>query len=246
MSNDYLDFSAEAQIEYWGETPEKIRGKNIGPLDLAIDQRPRERLMSKGPDYLSDTELMAILLNTGIQGKNVFETAKDILELLDRSKQIPEIDEIAKIPGIGKSKACTITAMLELGKRRWGEVGSAVKHPVDIFSRVRHFADRKQEHFISLSLNGAHNVIAVRVVTVGLVNKTIVHPREVFADLIQDRASSFAVAHNHPSGKLSPSSEDDEITRRLHEAGEILGLFFLDHIIFSETSWWSYRQNRMF
>jgi DNA repair protein RadC len=121
--------------------------------------------------------------------------------------------------------------------------GSTVKYPEEIFSLVRHYADRKQERFISLSLNGAHEVMAVRVVTIGLVNRTIVHPREVFADLIQDRAAAFIVAHNHPSGRISPSPEDDDITDRLLKASEILGLHFLDHLIFSETAWWSYRQN---
>jgi DNA repair protein RadC len=132
--------------------------------------------------------------------------------------------------------------MLEFGRRRWGASGSAVTNPAEIFSLVRKYADRKQERFISLSLNGAHEVLAVRVVTVGLVNRTIVHPREVFADIIQDRAAAFIVAHNHPSGRISPSPEDNEITDRLQKAAVILGLHFLDHLIFSETAWWSYRQ----
>jgi DNA repair protein RadC len=108
---------------------------------------------------------------------------------------------------------------------------------------VRHYADRKQECFISLSLNGAHEVLAVRIVTIGLVNKTIVHPREVFADLIQDRAAAFCVAHNHPSGQLESSPEDAEITERLQAAARIIGLYFLDHIIFSQTSYWSFVEN---
>jgi DNA repair protein RadC len=146
---------------------------------------------------------------------------------------------------MGQSKACAVAAMLEFGRRRWGVSGSTVNNPSEIYSLIRHNADRKQERFISLSLNGAHEVLSVRVVTIGLVNKAIIHPREVFADLIQDRAAAFAVAHNHPSGRLIPSPEDDEITARLQDASEILGLHFLDHIIFSENDWWSYRQNGM-
>jgi len=114
---------------------------------------------------------------------------------------------------------------------------------VDIFTLVRHYADRKQERFISLSLNGAHEVLNVRIVTIGLVNKTIVHPREVFADIILDRAAAFCVAHNHPSGQIESSAEDDEITERLYASSRILGLHFLDHIIFSENSFWSFREN---
>jgi len=233
------DCFAETRAKYRGER----RKTRKSPLDLAIDQRPRERLISRGPTALSDAELLAVLLNTGIKGKNVSELADDLLGLLDRNREIPPVAELSKLAGMGSSKACAIAAMLEFGRRHWGATGSTVRYPDEIFSLVRHNADRKQEHFISLSLNGAHEVIAVRVVTIGLVNRTIVHPREVFADLIQDRAAAFAVAHNHPSGKLTPSPEDDEITHRLLKASEILGLHFLDHVIFSETAWWSYRQN---
>ena len=118
-----------------------------------------------------------------------------------------------------------------------------IKQPIGIYTLVRHYADRKQEKFISLSLNGAHEVMNVRMVTIGLVNKTIIHPREVFAYIIQDRAAAFCVAHNHPSGQLESSAEDDEITERLASAAGILGLHFVDHIIFSENTWWSYREN---
>jgi len=215
----------------------------IGPLDLPVALRPRERLASNGPAALSDIELLTVLLNTGIKGKNVSELARDLLRMLDNDKEIPSIDKLSKIPGMGNSKACAVAAMLEFGRRRWGVSGSVVKCPEDIFSLVRHNADRKQERFISLSLNGAHEVLAARVVTIGLVNRTIVHPREVFADIIQDRAAAFVVAHNHPSGRLTPSAEDNEITDRLLKSSQILGLHFLEHLIFSETDWWSYRQN---
>jgi len=210
---------------------------------LLPEQRPREKLLSRGPCALSDKELLSILLNTGIQGKNVKELAGDLLGLLDRSKDIPSIKDILKLPGVGQSKACAVSAMLEFGRRRYGSYSARIKQPPDIFTLVRHYADRKQERFISLSLNGAHEVLAVRIVTIGLVNKTIVHPREVFADLIQDRAAAFCVAHNHPSGRLESSAEDNEITSRLLSASRILGLHFVDHIIFSENSWWSFREN---
>ena len=235
----YVDCFAEAQARYQGAK----RAIRSSPLNLAAELRPRERLMSKGPAALSDAELLAVLLNTGIKGKNVSELANDLLGLLDRNRDIPPVAELSKLAGMGNTKACAVVAMLEFGRRHWGATGSVVKYPEEIFSLVRHNADRKQERFISLSLNGAHEVLAVRVVTIGLVNRTIVHPREVFADLIQDRAAAFAVAHNHPSGKITPSPEDDEITSRLLRASEILGLHFLDHIIFSDTAWWSYRQN---
>jgi DNA repair protein RadC len=132
--------------------------------------------------------------------------------------------------------------MLEFGRRKWAG-GVRIKHPQDIFNLIRHYADRRQERFLCMSLNGAHEVIATRVVTIGLVNRTIVHPREVFADPLMDRASAVIVAHNHPSGQLSPSPEDDEITLRLKATAEILGFNFLDHVIFSDTAYFSYRQS---
>ena len=207
------------------------------------DERPREKLKNQGPAALSDGELLAVLLNTGIRGKNVKELAIDLLNLLDKSKDIPSVRDISHLPGIGQAKSCAVAAMLEFGRRRYGSFSIRIKQPSDIYSLVRHYADRKQERFISLSLNGAHEVLAVRIVTIGLVNKTIVHPREVFADIIQDRAAAFCVAHNHPSGQLDSSFEDDEITDRLQSSARILGLHFVDHVIFSETDWWSFREN---
>jgi DNA repair protein RadC len=217
---------------------EKKAFANVPP-----EQRPREKLLSCGPASLSDSELLAVLLNTGIQGKNVNALAADLLGFLDNNSDNPSVKDISTLAGIGESKACAISAMLEFGRRRYGAFSMRIKKPIDIFALVRHYADRKQERFISLSLNGAHEVLAVRIVTIGLVNKTIVHPREVFADLIQDRAAAFCVAHNHPSGRLESSPEDDEITECLKAAAQILGLHFIDHIIFSEIAWWSFREN---
>ncbi len=121
--------------------------------------------------------------------------------------------------------------------------GTKILEPNDAYHAVRHYADRRQERFICLSLNGAHEIIAARIVTMGLIDKTIVHPREVFSDPISDRASAVIVAHNHPSGQMIPSEEDDEITLRLQKAAKILGINFLDHLIFSEDSYISYRKS---
>jgi DNA repair protein RadC len=216
----------------------------LSPRDILPASRPRERLLVMGPEALSDHELLAILLNTGIRGKNVTLLAKELLERLDRDKDIPPVKELARLAGVGATKACAVVAMLEYGRRRWGASGARFKHPQDIFTLIRHYADRKQERFICVSLNGVHEVLAVRVVTVGLVNRTIIHPREVFADAILDRAAAVIAAHNHPSGSLKPSSEDDDVTRTLVRAAEVLGIRFLDHVIFSETAYFSYRKAR--
>jgi DNA repair protein RadC len=208
------------------------------------EKQPREKLISVGPPALSDQELLSIILNVGIKGKPVSVLAGEILEQLDREKGIPPIKELSRLAGIGTSKACTIAAMLEFGRRRWSALGIRIRFPEDIFNAVRHYADRRQERFICISLNGAHEVLAVRVVTVGLVNRTIIHPREVFADPIADRSCAVCSAHNHPSGELRPSPEDDDVTLTLLKAAKILGIRFLDHIIFSEKTFFSYRQEK--
>jgi DNA repair protein RadC len=230
------DPAPEAHDEAYFAVPEG------SPLIMPQANRPREKLSLYGPEALGDHELLAILLNTGIQGKNVNALAADLLELLDKAKGIPSLKDLCHLTGMGTSKASAIVAMLEFGRRRWGASGTHIRHPGDIFNTVRHFADRRQERFICLSLNGAHELLKARTVTLGLVNRTIVHPREVFADPLLDRASAIAVAHNHPSGQLKPSPEDDDVTFQLLQSAKILGLRFLDHIIFTDAGFYSYQQ----
>jgi len=232
-------------MEYTHETPPHVRMTRedlcLGPRSLPKADRPRERLIRSGPESLSDEALLSIILVSGVQGKNVTLVARELLERLDREKAIPPVMELRRLAGLGVSKACTVAAMLEFGRRKWAG-GQRIRHPADIFNTIRHHADRRQERFLCLSLNGAHEVLASRIVTIGLVNRTIVHPREVFADPILDRASAIVAAHNHPSGNLRPSEEDHEITRRLKAAADILGITFLDHLIFSEHFFFSFRQ----
>jgi DNA repair protein RadC len=219
------------------------RQGNIGAaLALPVTDRPREHLFRSGPEALSDQELLAILLRTGVRGKHVIQLAAELLEVLETRKEIPEIADLVRLAGMGRTKAAGVVAMLEFGRRRWGGRGKKVRGPDDIYALVRHYAGRKQERFIAVSLNGAHEVIAVRVVTVGLVNRTIVHPREVFADPLADRSCAVICAHNHPSGIAEPSHEDDEVTGSLLMAGAVVGIKLLDHLIFTETDWFSYRR----
>ncbi|MCL2093849.1 MAG: DNA repair protein RadC [Treponema sp.] len=214
---------------------------DLSPASLPREERPRERLLEKGPESLSDRDLLAILLVSGVRGKPVNLLAQELLDLLDRDNKIPPLEKLHKLKGMGLSKACAISAMLEFGRRKWA-AGQRIRQPQDIFALIRHHADRRQERFLSISLNGAHEVQAVRTVTIGLVNRTIIHPREVFAEPLMDRASAVVVAHNHPSGNVQPSEEDHEITRRLKAAADIMGLGFLDHLIFSETRYYSFCQ----
>jgi DNA repair protein RadC len=211
------------------------------PRTLPTEERPREKMIKAGPDVLSDQELLAVLLGSGVRGKNVTALAGDLLECLDGENDIPTVEELCGLTGLGRSKACSVAAMLEFGRRKWAS-GQRVHSPAEIYELIRHHADRRQERFICISLNGAHEVLASRVVTIGLVNRTIVHPREVLSDPLMDRASAIVAAHNHPTGDVHPSGEDNEVTFRIEEAAALLGIHLLDHLIFSETLWFSYRQ----
>ncbi len=211
-------------------------------FDMPKSERPREKLQHKGAQALSDTELIAILLGRGIEGHDVMSVAARVLKVLD-NKGKPDIEELKKIEGVGFAKAALIAAALEFSRRRIRPEGLKISFPADVLPLIQHYADRKQEHFLCVSINGANEVIKSRVVSVGLVNRTQVHPREVFAEPITDRASGIIVAHNHPSGGLTPSDEDIEITRKLKAAGEVLGIKLLDHIIFNHKSYYSFLES---
>jgi DNA repair protein RadC len=184
--------------------------------------------------------LLAILLGTGIQGKNVFVLAEEVLKILDENNYKTGIKDLLLVSGLGKAKASLITASLELSRRILCPDRKKITAPADALPYISHYSDRKQEHFLCLSLNGAHEVIQARVVSMGLVNRTLVHPREIFSDPLKDRAAAVLIAHNHPSGNIEPSQEDIEITRRIKSAGVILGIELLDHIIFTGSAYYSF------
>lgn len=216
--------------------------RNPAPKDSGNSPDYRERLLLGGPGSMADKDLLAALLGSGRAGKPVGALAGEVLAILDKS--LPEIDlsTIKAIGGIGNAKACALAAAIELGRRYYGAKGRRIAMPKDLYPLLAHYADRRQEHFLCVSLNGAHEVLGIRQVSSGLVNKTVVHPREVFADPITDRACAIIVAHNHPSGSVEPSKEDVDITRRLRDVGEILGIPLLDHLVFSELSYFSFAE----
>ena len=138
--------------------------------------------------------------------------------------------------GIGDAKATLILAAIEFARRRIKPEGAKIETPADLLPHVRHYADRKQEHFLCASINGANEILNIRVVSIGLIDRTPVHPREVFADALSDRAAAIIVAHNHPSGGLEPSPADVEVTSQLKAAASVVGIALLDHIIFNRTA----------
>ena len=207
--------------------------------DLPACDRPREKLRRKGPQALSDTELLAILIGSGNRKMDVLALSSRLLKSLDGQGATPTLEGLCKVDGIGPAKASLVVAAMEFARRRIRPRGMKIAFPPDVYPLIRHVSDRRQEHFLCVSLNGANEVIAVRTVSVGLVNRALVHPREVFADPITDRASAVIVAHNHPSGNLSPSQDDFDVTHQLKEAGKTLGIKLLDHLIFNQTTYHS-------
>jgi DNA repair protein RadC len=200
----------------------------------------RERILQMGTQSISDTDLLAAILGSGINGKSVIKLASEVLDLVDKGKTDIDMDILQRISGMGEAKACAVASSIELGRRFFSIRDKRIAMPKDVYPLIAHFADRKQEHFLCVSLNGAHEVNEIRVVSTGLVNKTVVHPREVFADPITDRACAVIIAHNHPSGNVEPSQEDIEITKRLKNAGDILGIPILDHLVFSGKTFFSF------
>jgi len=199
-------------------------------------------MAAQGPEALSDQELLAIILGSGVKGKNVFHVARVILQTIDKQRGKIELKSLLAIEGIGLAKACQVVASLEFARRRSAKGLLVIQKAQDVLPLIMPIADKKQEHFLCLSLNGANEVIGNRVVTVGLLNSSQVHPREVFAEVISDRAASVILAHNHPSGVLKPSPEDITINQQLIDAGKILGITVLDHIIITKKGYLSFKE----
>ncbi len=211
--------------------------------DIPEEYRPREKLKKNGVSSLSDLELVAILLSSGTKGFNALQISEKVLELLDKSKEVPDLEEFLNIHGIGEIKAMMIIAAMEFFRRKWKPLPRKVLNARDVFIAISHFANRKQEYFLCITLNGANEIINTHIVTKGILNKTIIHPREIFALALEDRANAIIIAHNHPSGNLNPGEDDIHTTQILLDAGKLLGIPLLDHLIFSETNYYSFAEN---
>lgn len=210
--------------------------------DLEACERPREKMSLYGPQKLSDFELICIMLGSGSRNYPVNVLAKQILKVIDKvgDSRPLELESLESIPGLGVASASKVCAALELGRRRNPAKHRVLREPGDLFPLICHYAQRQQESFLVASLNGAMELIGVRVTSVGILDRTLVHPREIFCQAIVERASSIILAHNHPSGNLTPSHEDIEITKRLCQAGLLLGIKVVDHLVFSLDSYFSF------
>lgn len=211
--------------------------------DLPEHSRPREKLREKGASALTDEELVTAILGMGTAGVDVRTIARQVASLIREHKDELSLNHLLKVPGIGLAKAAQILSAFELARRHLIRETIKVECAGDVLPILADIAGKQQEHFICISLNGANEVIEKRIVTVGLLDKSQVHPREVFADVLTDRAASVIFAHNHPSGELNPSNSDLTIHEQLTEAAKILGIRVLDHIIISKKGYYSFQEN---
>lgn len=218
--------------------------------DIPISERPREKLIKYGKENLSDAELLSLILKTGTKEENVLMLSMNILKEIKKLENIKEIsyEKLIKIKGIGKAKAISILAISELSKRIYyeNEIQEKEKYttPEVIYQKNKYlFDNKKQEYFYCLYLNSKKELIERKLLFMGTINKSVVHPREVFKEAYQNSASSIICMHNHPSGDPSPSSEDIILTEALMQIGKINQIPVVDHIIFTEKEYYSFYEN---
>lgn len=216
--------------------------------EMHNSDKPRERLINYGPDKLTNQELLAILINTGNRNESSISLANKILRDLQSIRALRDVtyEELTAIKGIGKAKAITILAFIELAVRMHTysrEEDKYIRSPKDVadilMEKVRYY---NQEHFIVLYLTTKNMVIEEKTLFIGSLNTSIVHPREVFREAVKRSAAAFVCVHNHPSGDPTPSQEDIEVTKRLRECGELIGVDFLDHIIIGDGKYVSLKE----
>lgn len=209
--------------------------------------RPRERIRTRGAPALSNQELIAAIIGRGVRGRDVSALATEICCCLDKQGLAVSCDDLTAIPGVGEAKACQILAAFELTRRYQNtSFRPKVTSPEEALPFAEDIRHEQQEHVICISLNGAHELIKKRIITKGILNQSQIHPREVFADPITDRAASIILMHNHPSGNVTPSSDDIAVTKKLAQAGDVLGIRLIDHIIVSERGFCSLHQEGYF
>ena len=220
--------------------------------DLPAAERPRERLQKFGAEALSAQEILALILGSGA-GESVMVTAQRLLSQFGNLKGIAaaSIEELSKIKGIGIAKAAKIKAAFELANRLDGYTEArektVIKNPEDIAGMVRgKLRGKKKEHFLALLLDTRNQVLKVAEISVGSLDSSIVHPREVFKEAIAASAAAVIFAHNHPSGDCTPSTDDIELTKRLVQAGQIIGIEVLDHIIIGDRKHLSLKSKGLF
>jgi len=216
--------------------------------DLPTEEKPRERLMSQGPEALSVKELLAVVLGVGTVKEDVLEMANRLIREYGEKSILAEKDakHLAFEMNVPIVKACVIVACGELGRRFYDRNQSnfaTIRSAKDAYEYLQDMRNLPKEHLRGLYLNSRNHIIRDEVISIGTINTNIVHPREVFRPAIESNASAIVLAHNHPSGEATPSSEDIEITKQIIQAGKILGISLLDHIIITKDEFVSIKAN---
>jgi DNA repair protein RadC len=235
------------------KTEANLVKKSFTIHDLPVSERPRERLKKLGEEALSTPEVLALVLGRGISGESVMFTCQRLILEFGNLKGISEasLEELSTIRGIGEAKACQIKAAFELGKRL-GQAPvnggkSAIQSPETAVEELKsRLKGKKKEHFWTIFLNTRNLVIKSLEISRGSLDTSIVHPREVFKEAVAASAASVILAHNHPSGNTEPSEDDIKLTKRLVQAGDIFGIQVLDHIIISDTGYFSLKTEGLF
>ena len=210
--------------------------------ELPEHSRPREKLREKGAASLTDEELVAAILGMGTAGIDVRTMAKQVAGLIREHREALTLNQLLSVPGIGLAKGAQILSAFELARRHLLKETVKVQCAKDVLPLLSDIASKSQEHFVCITLNGASELIEKRIVTIGLLDKSLVHPRDVFADVITDRAAAVIFAHNHPSGDLQPSEADLKTQNQLIQAAKILGIRVLDHVIVSKKGYFSFQE----
>lgn len=200
----------------------------------------REKTLKHGLSFPFDEELVMLILGSGTKFMPVDEMACKIIDTLDSSNEDNVVQNLLNLPGVGTGKALAIAAALELGRRRSNHLRAPIRKPCDIVPFVRNYAVSQKEHFLLITLNGGHEIIQIHVVSVGTLNKTLIHPREIFSEAIKENAAAIIICHNHPSGNCNPSDDDIETTKNIIKASQIIGIELLDHIIIDCESYFSF------
>ena len=216
--------------------------------DVEESERPRERLFELGPGALSDADLVALVFGSGSGGEGVLDVAARVTRSihLRRLHQIA-VEDLLAIKGMGPARAAQLLAAAEIGRRLWPDADPIplVRGPETIFELTADIRRSNREHFVGFYLNSRNQVLRREIISIGSLNASIVHPREVFIPALAVSAASLILAHNHPSGDPSPSEEDLAITRRITESGRLLGIELLDHVVVAREAYTSFKERRL-
>ena len=210
--------------------------------EMPKHDRPREKLERYGVVRLSEQELLALLLGSGIKGVNVVQLANKIQKLVEKEGSNITLEKLVEIKGLGKIKAGIILAALEYGKRIFSKLPEVVVTPEKVFELCADIRDSRKEHFVAFYLNSRNVLIEREILSVGTLDSSLVHPREVFEPALRHGAAGLIVAHNHPSGDCEPSEDDVVVTKRLREVSILMGIDFIDHIIVTKMNLLSFKQ----